>query len=212
MADSRFTTPARAAEAAGVTEGLGRAVAFLGAGPDSFGMSQVPLSAAGEPYTIPLTTLEGAQTTLGEYRDRALLIVNVASQCGFTPQYEGLEALHREYAGRGLAVLGFPCNQFGGQEPGSAEEIREFCSTKYQVGFPLFAKIDVNGAGAHPLYELLKARAKGLLGTAAIKWNFTKFLVGPNALSIERFAPNTTPQELRGAIEGLLPADSAPAG
>ncbi len=155
-------------------------------------------------YDIPLVTLEGAETTLGAYRGQVLLIVNVASRCGFTPQYAGLEALQRRYGPRGFTVLGFPCNQFAGQEPGDAAQIREFCSLKYDVTFPLFAKIDVNGERAHPLYRALKARATGLLGTEAIKWNFTKFLVGRDGESVERFAPNVAPEALAERIEALL--------
>jgi glutathione peroxidase len=128
-------------------------------------------------YGIPVTTLEGAATTLASHRGEVLLIVNTASQCGYTPQYEGLEALQRKYHGQGFSVLGFPCNQFMGQEPGTAEDIRQFCSTKYDVTFPLFAKLNVNGSETHPLYLHLKEAAPGILGSEAIKWNFTKFLV-----------------------------------
>ena len=134
---------------------------------------------------------------------QVLLIVNTASACGFTPQYRGLEALHRAYADRGFAVLGFPCNQFGAQEPGTAEEIGAFCSTKYDVTFPLFAKIDVNGAEAHPLYKFLKGEKTGLLGSA-IKWNFTKFLVDRQGNVVSRHAPTTTPEALKKEIEALL--------
>ncbi len=155
-------------------------------------------------YDVPLVTLEGGATTLGAYRGQVLLIVNVASRCGFTPQYEGLEALQRRYGPRGFTVLGFPCNQFAGQEPGDAAEIREFCSLKYDVTFPMFAKIDVNGDQTHPLYRELKARAAGLLGTEAIKWNFTKFLVSADARSVERFAPSAAPESIAGRIEELL--------
>ena len=128
-------------------------------------------------YDFSLTTLEGEETTLAPWRGQVLLIVNVASRCGFTPQYTGLELLWQRYRDRGLAVLGFPCNQFGEQEPGSAEEIRAFCSTTYPVTFPLFEKVHVNGRGAHPLWQYLKRKRRGLLGSTAIKWNFTKFLV-----------------------------------
>lgn len=133
-----------------------------------------------------------------------LLIVNVASQCGFTPQYAGLEKLYRTYRDRGLVVLGFPCNQFGQQEPGNEEEIKKFCSLQYDVTFPLFAKIDVNGPDAAPLFRFLKKEEKGLLGTEAIKWNFTKFLVNRKGEVVERFAPTTNPDSLSGAIEKLL--------
>src|ERR1700747_2571409 len=127
-------------------------------------------------YEIPLTTLSDQPISLAPHRGQVLLIVNVASKCGFTPQYEGLEALFRKYSARGFAVLGFPCNQFGGQEPGDAATIADFCSQNYSVSFPMFAKVDVNGADTHPLYRFLKGEKKGLLGTEAIKWNFTKFL------------------------------------
>jgi len=133
-----------------------------------------------------------------------LLVVNVASKCGFTPQYEGLEALHRRYADRGFAVLGFPCNQFGGQEPGSAEEIASFCSLTYDVTFPVFARIDVNGADADPLYVELKKQAPGILGTEGIKWNFTKFLIGRDGTVAERYAPTTRPEDIAADIDKLL--------
>ncbi len=155
-------------------------------------------------YGIPLTTLEGVPATLEPYRGKVLLIVNVASACGFTPQYAGLEALWRKYQDRGLVVLGFPCNQFGHQEPGCPTDIQHFTKEQYAVTFPLFSKIDVNGAGAHPLYRLLKSRAKGLLGTEAIKWNFTKFLVDRRGEKIQRFATPTTPASLEPDIERLL--------
>lgn len=155
-------------------------------------------------YDFALKTLEGQPTTLAEYRGKVLLIVNVASQCGFTPQYEGLEALHRKYHDQGFEVLGFPCNQFGGQEPGASEEIRAFCSSKYDVSFPLFSKIDVNGKHADPLYQWLKSEAKGLLGTEAVKWNFTKFLVDREGRVVDRYAPNVTPAELDPLIAKLL--------
>jgi glutathione peroxidase len=155
-------------------------------------------------YDIELSTLEGKPQTLGEFRNQVLLIVNVASKCGFTPQYQGLEDLYRRLRGRGFVVLGFPCNQFGAQEPGNAQEIRNFCSTSYDVSFPIFAKIDVNGADAHPLYKLLKSERPGVLGTEAIKWNFTKFLVDRSGKVTQRFAPTDAPASLSGAIEALL--------
>jgi glutathione peroxidase len=155
-------------------------------------------------YEIPVTTLDGTDETLAKYRGKVLLIVNVASQCGFTPQYEGLEKLHRELGAKGLAVLGFPCNQFGAQEPGDAEEIKKFCALKYDVSFPMFAKIDVNGENTHPLYALLKREKRGLLGTEAVKWNFTKFLVGKDGTVLERYAPNDTPEKIRGDLLALL--------
>jgi glutathione peroxidase len=156
-------------------------------------------------YDIDVKRIDGTTTKMRDYEGKVLLIVNTASRCGFTPQYEGLEELHRKYADRGLRVLGFPCNQFGQQEPGSEEEIKSFCDLNYHVGFDLFAKVDVNGDAAHPLYEHLKAEAPGLLGTKAIKWNFTKFLVAPDGRVVERFAPNTAPAELAPKIEDLLP-------
>lgn len=156
------------------------------------------------PYDIPVRTLSGQDTTLAEHAGKVMLIVNTASQCGFTPQYAGLEALYREYGPRGLVVLGFPCNQFGAQEPGDSEQIASFCETRFQVSFPMFERIDVNGEHAHPLYLWLKQQASGLLGTEAIKWNFTKFLVSRDASSVERHAPTTTPASLRKDIEALL--------
>jgi glutathione peroxidase len=155
-------------------------------------------------YDFSAKTIDGQDVTLGEWRDKVLLIVNTASKCGFTPQYEGLEKLHEEYAARGLAVLGFPCNQFGGQEPGDEAEIANFCSLTYDVHFPMFAKVDVNGDGAHPLFAYLKKAARGVLGTEAIKWNFTKFLVDRNGAVIDRFAPTEKPEALRPKIEALL--------
>ncbi|WP_454887585.1 glutathione peroxidase [Sphingomonas oryzagri] len=147
---------------------------------------------------------DGSEVPLARYRGRVLLIVNTASKCGFTPQYEGLEALHRDLQARGLVVLGFPCNQFGGQEPGDAAEIASFCKLTYDVDFPLFAKIEVNGPRASPLYEWLKSQAPGILGSRAIKWNFTKFLVDRNGQVVGRFPPTTRPEALRGEIEKLL--------
>ncbi|MBK6422720.1 MAG: glutathione peroxidase [Gemmatimonadetes bacterium] len=155
-------------------------------------------------YDIPVHTLDGAPTTLAPYRGKVLLIVNVASQCGFTPQYAGLEALHRAHQQRGLAVLGFPCDQFGHQEPGDAAEIRRFCARTYDVTFPLFSKIEVNGPGAHPLYDLLKEARPGLLGSTAIKWNFTKFLVGADGVVLARYAPTDTPEQIERDILPLL--------
>jgi glutathione peroxidase len=158
-------------------------------------------------YDIPLTTLDGEPTTLAPYADDALLVVNVASKCGLTPQYEGLEQLHEELSERGLTVLGFPCNQFGGQEPGSEEEIATFCSTTYGVTFPMFSKIDVNGPDRHPLYQEL-TRVPDPDGEAGdVVWNFEKFLVGPGGESIRRFRPLVEPgsEELRSAIEETLP-------
>ena len=148
--------------------------------------------------------IDGVDRSLTDYKGKVLLIVNVASKCGFTPQYTGLEALQRKYADRGFAVLGFPCDQFGHQEPGNEEEIRNFCSLNYDVTFPMFAKIQVNGAGAHPLYEHLKSSAKGVLGTEGIKWNFTKFLVDREGRVVRRYAPTDKPESLAADIEALL--------
>jgi glutathione peroxidase len=147
-------------------------------------------------YAIPLTTIDGRPTTLEPYRGQVMLIVNVASKCGFTPQYAGLEALYRRYHRRGLVVLGFPCDQFGHQEPGTEDEIRQFCSLAYDVTFPMFAKIDVNGPNEHPLYATLKSRAPGMLGTTAVKWNFTKFLVGRDGAVLGRYASRDTPEDI----------------
>ena len=149
-------------------------------------------------------SLSGEDVALSDFRGKVLLIVNTASKCGFTPQYAGLEKLHEELSARGFAVLGFPCNQFGQQEPGDAQEIQSFCSLSYNVTFPMFAKIEVNGAGAHPLYEFLKGQKAGLLGIEAIKWNFSKFLVDQECRVVERYAPTTTPASLKGDIEALL--------
>lgn len=157
-------------------------------------------------YDFNATALDGQQVDLARYRGKALLIVNTASACGFTPQYQGLEELQRRYADQGLVVLGFPCNQFGRQEPGSEAEIGAFCEKNYGVTFPMFAKIDVNGDDAHPLFRFLKGEAPGVLGTEAIKWNFTKFLVNKDGAVVKRYAPATKPKELKGDIEKLLAA------
>ena len=151
-----------------------------------------------------VTDIGGNAVDLAAFRGQVLLIVNTASKCGFTPQYEGLEALYRQYADRGLAVLGFPCNQFRAQEPGSESDIAAFCEMNFGVSFPLFAKIDVNGAGAHPLYAHLKQAAPGVLGTRSIKWNFTKFLVRKDGTVFKRYAPTTPPAQLVADIERLL--------
>lgn len=155
-------------------------------------------------HDFSATTLDGREQSLADFEGKVMLIVNTASKCGFTPQYEGLEKLHADYGPRGLVVLGFPCNQFGAQEPGDAAEIASFCSLTYKVGFPMFAKVEVNGDNAHPLFRYLKATKPGLLGTEGIKWNFTKFLVGRDGEVVARYAPATKPEELRGAIEALL--------
>ncbi len=138
----------------------------------------------------------GKTLNLADYKGKVLLVVNTASKCGFTPQYEGLEALHRQYADQGFEVIAFPCNQFGAQEPGDEEEIKNFCSLTYDVSFPMFAKIDVNGDKAHPLYKWLKSEKAGLLGLEGIKWNFTKFLVGKDGQVLKRYAPTDTPEKI----------------
>ncbi|MEI2418286.1 glutathione peroxidase [Orrella sp. JC864] len=156
-----------------------------------------------------VTDIEGKPVPLARFRGQVVLVVNVASRCGFTPQYEGLQALYRDYRDQGLAVLGFPCNQFGRQEPGDQAQIREFCTTRFGVSFPLFAKIQVNGQQAEPLYRWLKREKTGLLGTEAIKWNFTKFLIGRDGRVIRRYAPTDAPQSLRADIETALRASAA---
>jgi glutathione peroxidase len=155
-------------------------------------------------YDFSAMTLDGANVSLGDYKGKTLLIVNVASKCGFTPQYEGLEALYRKFASKGLVVLGFPSNQFGHQEPGDSTEIRNFCSTNFDVTFPLFAKIDVNGSDADPLYTFLKREARGIFGTERIKWNFTKFLVDSHGRVRRRYAPTAKPSSIENAISALL--------
>jgi glutathione peroxidase len=149
-------------------------------------------------------TLDGREQALSDFKGKVLLVVNVASRCGFTPQYTGLEALYRKLGSRGFAVLGFPCDQFGHQEPGDEAEIAKFCSLTYDVSFPMFAKVEVNGDGAHPLYRHLKSAAPGVLGTEGIKWNFTKFLVDRQGKVVRRYAPNDTPASLEKDIEALL--------
>ena len=148
--------------------------------------------------------IDGTPVSLGDYRGKVLLIVNVASKCGFTPQYAGLETLWQDYREQGLVVLGFPCDQFGSQEPGDEEEIKNFCSINFDVTFPMFAKIDVNGEQAHPLWKWLKQEKSGLLGIGAIKWNFTKFLVGRDGKVLKRFAPTDKPESLAADIESAL--------
>jgi glutathione peroxidase len=158
-----------------------------------------------EIYDFTAKAIDGREVSMADYKGRVLLVVNTASKCGFTPQYAGLEKLNRDYGPRGLTVLGFPCDQFMHQEPGDEAEIQNFCTTKYDVTFPLFAKIDVNGAHTHPLWAFLKHEKGGLLGDG-IKWNFTKFLVAPDGRVVERFAPTTTPEAIAPAVEKLLPA------
>jgi len=155
-------------------------------------------------YDFSAKTLSGEDKSLSDYRGQVLLIVNTASKCGFTPQYEGLEKLHEKLNGKGLTILGFPCNQFGSQEPGSESEIGAFCQKNYGVSFPMFSKIDVNGSDAHPLYKYLKKEERGVLGSQAIKWNFTKFLVDREGNPVERYGSTTKPEDLEGDILKLL--------
>jgi glutathione peroxidase len=155
-------------------------------------------------YDIDVRTIEGRTISMEEYRGLVVLVVNVASRCGYTPQYAGLETLYRRHKDRGFVVLGFPCDQFGHQEPGSEAEIRQFCSARYGVTFPLFEKIDVNGASTHPLYQYLKASRKGLFGRSAILWNFTKFLLGPEGGVIRRYGSRVTPEQIDADIEQAL--------
>ncbi len=155
-------------------------------------------------YDFKVKTIEGKETTLEIYKGKVMLIVNVASKCGYTPQYEGLEALYKKYKERGLIVLGFPCNQFASQEPGSEKEIQNFCRINFGVTFPMFAKIKVNGEQTHPLYRYLKSQQTGLLGSESIKWNFTKFLVDREGKIVDRFGSSTKPKSLEDAIEKLL--------
>ncbi len=157
-------------------------------------------------YDFTVRRIDGQPLPLEEYRGRVLLVVNTASACGFTPQYAGLEALHRQYGPQGLVVVGFPCNQFGAQEPGSHSEIETFCETRFGVSFPLMEKVDVNGEQALPMYRWLKAQAPGVLGTEGIKWNFTKFLVGRNGQVIRRYAPMAKPEQIAADIEAALRA------
>ena len=155
-------------------------------------------------YDFSATTIDGREQALSAYKGKVLLIVNVASQCGFTPQYAGLEALQKKFGSDRFAVLGFPCNQFGAQEPGSEKEIAEFCETSFGVTFPLFAKVDVNGSSAHPLYKYLTSEKAGVLGTEAIKWNFTKFLIDSSGQPVARYGSSTKPETLEAPIQKLL--------
>lgn len=155
-------------------------------------------------YDISLMTIDGQTVTLDRFRGKTLLIVNVASQCGFTPQYKGLEALYRKYRDKGLVVLGFPCNQFGRQEPGSEADIHTFCDEHFGVTFPMFAKIEVNGPNAHPLYRYLKSKKRGFLGRQAIAWNFTKFLVNPSGEVVARYGPRRTPEAIEKDVASLV--------
>lgn len=155
-------------------------------------------------YDFKVQTIDGKETTLTPYKGKVMLIVNVASKCGFTPQYDGLEALYKKYKEKGFVILGFPCNQFGSQEPGTEKEIQNFCRVNYGVTFPMFSKIKVNGDKTHPLYVYLKSEQPGILGTKSIKWNFTKFLVNKEGKVVERFGSSTKPKELEKDIEALL--------
>ena len=155
-------------------------------------------------YDFSVDDIKGKPVKLDKYKDKVLLIVNTASKCGFTPQYKGLEALYEKYRGKGLEILGFPCNQFGAQEPGTEKEIAAFCELNYGVTFPMFAKVDVNGKSAAPVFNYLKAEKPGLLGSEAIKWNFTKFLVDRKGTVLARYAPNDTPESMAGDIEKAL--------
>ena len=156
-------------------------------------------------HDFSVRAIDGAERSMGEYRGATLLVVNVASRCGYTPQYAGLETLYRKYRSRGFVVLGFPCNQFGRQEPGTETDIREFCRATYDITFPLFAKVEVNGAGAHPLFEFLKSARPGILGTTRIKWNFTKFLIAPDGAVVRRYGPTATPDTIDADVVELLP-------
>ena len=155
-------------------------------------------------YDFTVDDIEGHPVKLDRYKDKVLLVVNTASKCGFTPQYKGLEALYRKYKDKGFAVLGFPCNQFGSQEPGNEQEIATFCETNYDITFPMFRKVDVNGEGAAPVYRYLKSAKPGVLGTEAIKWNFTKFLVDRGGNVVARFAPNDTPESIERDVAKAL--------
>lgn len=155
-------------------------------------------------YNIEVKTIQGKSETLDKFKGEVLLIVNVASECGFTPQYDGLQGLYQKYKDRGFSVLGFPCNQFGNQEPGTDSQIQGFCESRFHIKFPIYSKVDVNGSDASPLFDHLKSEAKGLLGSEMIKWNFTKFLVNRKGEVVKRFAPQTKPEDLEPEIEKLL--------
>lgn len=155
-------------------------------------------------YEFSATNIKGQDVNLSDYEGKVLLIVNTASKCGFTPQFEGLESLHKDLEEQGLVILGFPCNQFGRQDPDADGQIEEFCQLNYGVSFPMFSKIDVNGSGMHPLYDYIKNQARGLLGSKTIKWNFTKFLINRQGLVIKRYAPNDTPESIKSDIQELL--------
>ncbi|MFZ5602066.1 MAG: glutathione peroxidase [Pseudomonadota bacterium] len=155
-------------------------------------------------YSFSGVTMQGKEVPLSSFQGKVLLVVNTASKCGFTPQFKGLEELHEKYKGKGLEILGFPCNQFGKQDPGSNDEINQFCELNYGVTFTMFQKVDVNGDNAHPLFKYLKKQAPGVLGTEAIKWNFTKFLVDKNGKVLERYAPTDTPEKIEKDVARLL--------
>lgn len=155
-------------------------------------------------HEFTAANIAGKEISLADYKGKVVLVVNTASKCGFTPQFAGLEALYEKYKDRGLVILGFPCNQFGAQEPGTSDQIQEFCQLNYGVKFPMFGKIDVNGSGAHPLFKFLTSEKPGILGIEAIKWNFTKFLVDKNGNPVKRYAPNTEPKDIASDIEKLL--------
>lgn len=157
-------------------------------------------------YDFTVRDIKGNEQSMVEYRGKVLLIVNTASKCGFTPQFEGLQSLHNELGSKGFEVLGFPCNQFLNQDPGDEDAISQFCSLNYGVDFPMFSKVEVNGDGAHPLFRFLKHEAKGLMGSEKVKWNFTKFLVAPDGKVVRRYPPTTKPEDIRADIEKLLPA------
>lgn len=157
-------------------------------------------------HSFTVKKADGSEQKLSDFKDKVVLVVNVASKCGFTKQYEGLEALYKKYHDKGLEIVGFPCNQFGAQEPGSNEEIQNFCKLEYGVTFPIMSKVDVNGDTAAPVYQWMKAQSKGVLGTEAIKWNFTKFLVDRNGNVLDRYAPQTEPKDLEKHIEKALAA------
>lgn len=185
---------------------MGVLVAVVGAGAQRLGWPHTgSMTTATSLYDLSFTDNRGEEVPLAEYAGRPVLIVNTASKCGFTPQYQGLQELYEKYADRGLVVLGFPCDQFAHQEPGSDEDIAQFCSLNYGVTFPLSTKIDVNGADTDPVFVFCKSRAGGMLGSA-IKWNFTKFLVAPDGETVKRYAPKTDPADLAEDIEALLPA------
>ena len=157
-------------------------------------------------YDFTVRDIKGNEQSMAEYRGKVLLIVNTASKCGFTPQFEGLQSLHNELGSKGFEVLGFPCNQFLNQDPGDEDAISQFCSLNYGVDFPMFSKVEVNGDGAHPLFRFLKHEAKGLMGSEKVKWNFTKFLVAPDGKVVRRYPPTTKPEDIRADIEKLFPA------